>query len=571
MKHPHVEKALKYAQAVVAGKRVACVWVKRACQRHLDDLKRVRRKDFPFRFDEKLAEKACRFAELLPHVKGHWAEPSPGVTGTIVLEPFQCFERICLFGWVEKKTGFLRFREAYIERPRKNAKSTDAAITGLYCLVEMREFGAEVYSGATSEKQAWEVFRPAKQMVDRTPEFQEAYGVQANAKSITVLATGSRFEPIIGKPGDGASPSCSITDEYHEHTDSTQYDTMITGMGARQQPLALIITTAGLNTDSPCYAKHEAAQKMLDGSMPNERLFAIIYTIDDGDDWTQPAALEKANPNIGVSVSRDFLLDQQRKAINDSREQNVFKTKHLNVWCSVRSPWMNMEWWLRQADKELKEDAFKGERCHVAFDLSNRLDIVAQAKVFQRIRTDAKGNPETHYYAFGRCYVPQASVDEPEKRHYQGWAHDGHLIATEGNDCDLDTILADAAQDKQRFQVLAAGVDPWNSIGLTAGLQKMSISVIEIPQQVAHFSESMKAIEEVVKSGRFHHDGNPCFRWQIGNVTVKPDAKDNVFPRKEKPENKIDWPVALIMAMKLAMGGPRPSVYEDRGLVSVDL
>lgn len=542
----HVQRALQYAKQVVAGKVSACLWVRLACQRHLDD---VKRKTWPYRFDVAKAEMACKFAELLPHIKGHWALPQPGKSNTIVLQPFQCFERSMLFGWVEKATGLRRFRVAYIERPRKNAKSTDAAITGLHFLTLDNEFGAEVYSGATSEKQAWEVFKPAKQMAERTPEFLEAYGVEVNAKSLTVTATGGKFEPIIGKPGDGASPSCSITDEYHEHTDSTQFDTMVTGMGARQQPLALVITTAGSNTDSPCYALHERTQKMLNGTQPDERLFGIIYTIDDGDDWTSVAALQKANPNYGVSVAADFLREQQVRAINESREQNVFKTKHLNIWCAVRSPWMNMEWWHRQADPALTPEQFVGERCAMAFDLANRVDLVSGAKLFQK-RIDG----EVHYYYFGRHYVPETAVQEPEKRHYQGWAHDGVLTATDGNDCDLPTILADAKADRLQFLVTGAGVDPWNSIGIRDGLVAMDIPVIEIPQQVAHFSEPMKAIEAAVKDGRFHHTGDPCMTWMMGNVTVKPDAKDNIFPRKERPENKIDGPVALIMAMKLAIG-----------------
>jgi phage terminase large subunit-like protein len=476
---PHVEKALGYIKGVLAGKVPACQWVKLACRRHLNDVKRSKGKDYPYRFEPKLAERACRHAETFPHVKGHWAA-IPG--NHIVLEPFQCFERSMIFGWVEKASGFRRFREVYIERPRKNGKSIDAALTGNYMLTADNEFGAEVYSGATTEKQAWEVFRPARWMAERTPEFQKFYGVEVNAKSLTILKTGGRFEPIIGKPGDGASPSCSITDEYHEHTDSSQYDAMQTGMGARQQPLALVITTAGANMESPCYAMHERAQKMLNGTQPDEKLFAVIYTIDDGDDWTSEAALIKANPNYGVSVGADFLKEQQRKAIADAREQVVFKTKHLNIWCTVRSPWMNMEWWHRQADASLKLEQFIGERCHAADDLASRLDLVSHAMLFERII-----GGEKHWYYFGRHYCPEQTIHEPEKRHYQGWVADGHLVATEGNDCDLARILADTAEDRKRFDIQAEGVDPWNSIGIRDGLQQLAITVVEIPQQVIHF------------------------------------------------------------------------------------
>jgi len=387
-----------------------------------------------------------------------------------------------------------------------------------------------------------------------------------NAKSLTVLATGGRFEPIIGKPGDGASPSLSITDEYHEHMDSTQFDTMVTGMGARQQPLALVITTAGANTDSPCYALHERTQKMLNGTMPDDRLFGIIYTIDDGDDWATEAALIKANPNYGVSVSAEFLRQQLQTAISDSREQNLFKTKHLNLWVTVRSPWMNVQWWNRQANTTLTMEDFLGEPCWDAYDLASRLDLVSRARLFRRML-----DGETHWYYFGKHYVPAATASEPEKRHYRGWIADGYLTETEGNDCDLARIVSDAGADRGRFDIQSAGVDPWNSIGIRDGLQGLGVTVIEVPQQVIHFSEAMKVVEAAIKDGRFHHDGNPCMDWMVGNVTVKPDAKDNIFPRKERPENKIDGPVALFMAMKLAQAGPGPSVYESRGLISVEL
>ena len=183
----------------------------------------------------------------------------------ITLEPWQKFGLTTLFGWV-KSDGLRRYREAYWEIPRKNGKSALASGIGLFCFVGDREFGAEVYSGATTEKQAWEVFRPAKQMVERTPDLKDHFGIEANAKNLCVLADGSRFEPVIGKPGDGSSPSCAIVDEYHEHDSDELYETMLTGMDAREQPLMLAITTAGVNLAGPCYSKRDYVCKVLDGT-----------------------------------------------------------------------------------------------------------------------------------------------------------------------------------------------------------------------------------------------------------------------------------------------------------------
>jgi len=218
MAKPHYSltaTAQQFARDVVRGKMPCCRYVVLACQRHLDDLKKSKERDFPYRFDPDKAEKKLRFIEFLPHTKGEWAQKRQRVK----LEPWQCFGIAVTFGWVRKKNGLRRFRESYWEIPRKNGKSSLAAGVGLGMFCADGEFGAEVYSGATTEKQAWEIFHPARLMVVRTPELKELLGIEVNAANLNRPEDGSRFEPIIGNPGDGASPSCALVDEYHEHDD----------------------------------------------------------------------------------------------------------------------------------------------------------------------------------------------------------------------------------------------------------------------------------------------------------------------------------------------------------------
>ena len=224
-KHPHCQDAYIYACHVVKGHKPACKWERLACQRFLDDLKS---KKLEYEFDRDRAEKVCRFIEKLPHTKGKWAARKEN----LILGPWQKFIVVNIFGWVDKK-GFRRFRKAYLKIPRKNGKSLLAAAIGIAMFVFDNEFGAEVYSGATTEKQAWEVFQPAKLICQRTPALCQKYGIEVNAKNLCVLANGSKFEPIIGNPGDGSSPSCSIHDEYHEHDTDDQVETMETGIRAR--------------------------------------------------------------------------------------------------------------------------------------------------------------------------------------------------------------------------------------------------------------------------------------------------------------------------------------------------
>ena len=246
----YFDRALDYAAKVITGEIPACEHVINACRRFENDFRRAA-EEKEIWFDAETAEKKCRILEKYPHVKGKWASKGE----TLKLSDWQVFIVCNLFGFKlvkkGKKLNKRRFREAYIEVPRENGKTFFIAGIGLIMLTVDGEFGAEVYCGATSEKQAFEVFTPAKLICQRDAEFREHYGIEANAKTLVVPSNGSKFEPVIGNPGDGASPSCGIADEYHEHKSSDLVDTFITGMGAREQPLMLFITTAGSDMADP--------------------------------------------------------------------------------------------------------------------------------------------------------------------------------------------------------------------------------------------------------------------------------------------------------------------------------
>lgn len=555
----YVATANEYAREVISGRVIACKWVQLACQRHLDDLARAKR-GWAYAFDEAKANRVCRFIEQLPHTKAEWASRRQNIK----LEPWQCFIETSIFGWV--RDNYRRFRIAYVCVPRKNGKSILAAGNGNYMFCADNEFGAEVYSGATSEKQAWEVFRPAKQMVERTQRIKEAFGIQVGAKNMAILANGSRFEPVIGKPGDGASPTCAIVDEYHEHDTDELFDTMRTGMGSRKQPLMLVITTAGSNVAGPCHALQSDVQKVLEGSVERPELFGTIYTVDEADDWTSLESLKKANPNYDVSVFGDFLQTEQANAVRDSRKQNIFKTKHLNIWVGASVAWMNMQKWNSLADASLDQNEFRGLPCYAAVDLSSKLDITARVKVFKK----SVGGKD-HYYAFGDYYLPEERASEPELQHYQKWVHDGHLKTTPGNVIDYETITSDTINDVRNYKIAELGFDPWNAAMFA---QKVTDSTptqtVEIPQQVRTLSDPMKQVEALVIDGRLHHDGNPAMAWMMSNIVAHTDAKENIYPRKERDTNKIDGGVALIMAMSRALvAADKRSIYSTRGLLTL--
>lgn len=547
--HPHVAKANAYVADVLAGRVPACKWVKKACARHVRDLETAKG-DWPFRFDEAKAERVCRFGELMPHVKGKWARKDPTTkrASRITLEPWQCFLLCSIFGWVKKSNGMRRFRKASAYIPRKNAKSTTACIIGWWMFAKDDEPGAEVYSGATSEKQAWEVFGPARQMGVLEPDLVSGVGATINAKSITRLDHNAKFEPVIGKPGDGASPHLAIVDEYHEHPDSTLYDTMKTGMGAREQPLILVISTAGENLSGPCRDDWHDCEQILDGIIEDDTHFAIIWTIDEGTDWTSEAALVMANPNWGVSVNPEIILPDQKAAIRDAAKQAIFKTKHLNQWVSAKSGWINMESW-KNCESALDMEKFAGADCWVGLDAASKVDMTSMVAVFRH---------EEGFACFAKSYIPEETVALPQNAHYRKWQSKGWLTATPGARVDFTVIEDDLRAWGDKFNVQELAFDPKelndfiNRVGLWASFER-----VEVTQGAALISEPMKELEALIATGKIRHNGDPVLTWMASNV-IRKELRGGgpvkyYYPTKAKPENKIDGMVALIMALSRAM------------------
>jgi phage terminase large subunit-like protein len=535
--------AQQYAADVLAGNIPACRYVNLACQRFVDDLER----DWQYEFDRDKANRAIRFMQKLPHTKGKWSAKKQ----TLAFEPWQCFIEANLFGWVHRETRVRRFRESYEEVPRKNGKSIRLAARGLYLFAADGESGAEVYSGATTEKQAYEVFRPAWQMAQRTPALRERFGIElaGNAKNpgaMYVTDDMSRFETLIGKPGDGASPHAALVDEYHEHDTDHMVDAMQTGMGAREQPLLSIITTAGTNLGGPCHLKRRDVIRILERQVEDETIFGIIYGLDDEDDWSDPASLRKANPNYGISVFEDFLLAQLAQARRSSSKQSSFRTKHLNQWVGARALWMNQLIWQRQK-RDVALEQFEGCRCWVAVDLASKKDLAALVMLFER-------NGE--YFVIPRFYAPESALEENER--YRDFAADEELIVTPGSMTDYEFIETDLLKVAGQADVQKIGFDEWQANYLITRLQGTSLGerIVVFNQTVKNMSEPMKEVEARSTARTLWHDGNRVLTWMMGNVAVKPDAKENVYPRKENesdPFCKIDGVVGLIMAMGLAL------------------
>lgn len=546
----HSDAALDYARRVQSGESPACKWARLAVDRQLDDLAREPGDSWPWVFDADRAERPCDFLELLPHIKGKWARERR----LIELDPWQCFILTTVFGWVHRDTGLRRFREVYLEIPRKNAKSTLSSGVALFMLTADGEQGAEVYSAATTRDQARIVFDDAKAMAERTPDMRTYLGVAILQHCITVAATASKFAPLAaeGSTLDGLNVHFAVLDELHAHKTRAVYDVIDTARGAREQSLLWNITTAGTDRGGICYERRTHLTKVLERVIEDQTTFGIIYTIDETDDPMASQSWAKANPNWQVSVLQADMEAAARKAQSMPSALNNFLTKRLNVWVNGDSPWMDMRAWERCADATMSLDDFAGARCYIGLDLAQKKDFAALCLVFERDGT---------WHVFTRLYLNELAVQESGNAHLSGWARSGYVQVTDGDITDFDVVADDLRRYCKQHDVQEIAFDPALSMYFAGKLIEEGLPLVEITQRSLFFTPPLLQVENLVLERKLRFDGNPVMTWMVSNLVVKVSKFSGLrSPTKERPENKIDGVMAMLMALGRAMESDTPDL-----------
>lgn len=550
-------RAEQYAEDVRSGKQIACHWVQQAVERYYRDLDNAVEKGWYF--DRQAAERAINFVEKLKHVKGKWAGKY------LQLEPWQCFILWQIFGW-KMADGTRRFTEAYVEVARKNGKSTLASAVALYMEFADKEMGAEVYSVATTRDQARICFDYAQQMV-RVSDLRDFAVVTRDAIVFERLA--ATYKPLSseGKTLDGKHSHCVICDEYHAHPTDEVYDVMQTSMGARQQPLMFIITTAGLNTSVPCFAYRKTMCQVLDGALDAERNFAIIYTLDDLSEVDDSDMWVKANPCYGVSLGEEWLRDQWEKMKREPNKIANIMTKSFNVWMDAPTVWIPDRAW-SELQSVVPMESLIGKKCIAALDLAAVNDYCSLMLLF---------NEAERYQMLWWFYIPEDKYRQRydlqrENANIEAWVRDGYITVTDGNVTDYDYILADIEKIGQMYDITALAYDPWNSSTVASKLAERGINVQMFTQTIGNFAAPTKEFERLVGLGIVDHYDNPVARWMLSNVVIKEDVNGNRRPDKSKSSEKIDGIVAAIMALGQHMSdnAEQLSVYATRGIVGDD-
>jgi phage terminase large subunit-like protein len=502
-----------------------------------------------FWFDEKAAARVLRFfRQHVRHVDGRGFAGKP-----FIPEPWQ--ERILrdVFGWKRTADDTRRFRTVYLEVPRKNGKTTLAAGLALYLLLCDGEDRPQVYSAAGDRAQARICFESATGMVQKDKRLTDQ--AKCWKHRITGESLGGFYTAVSSEAYSkhGFNASGIIFDELHVQPDRDLWDVLTTSTGARKQPLTIAITTAGHDRSTICWELHNRSLRSMERPDEDPAFYGVVYGAAPEDDWTDEAIWRKANPNLGVSISLDYLREACDAAQRSPDAENTFRNLHLNQWTEQAVRWLPMHAWDKCAEAFTAED-MEGQTCFGGLDLASTRDTNSFSLVFPQ-------DDET-FRVLNWYWAPEDSVTaraEQDRREVLNWGRKKLLTLTEGNVAHFGRIARDIVELCNRFDVRKIAFDGAGpAAALVQQLEELGIDnerLVRFPQTIMQFSGPSKHLETLVCSHRIHHNGDPVLRWMVGNVSIKRDANDNIRPDKDKSSDKIDGVVALIQGLALAFDG----------------
>ncbi len=474
-----------------------------------------------------------------------------------------------VYGTVNKQ-GYRQYRHAYLEIPKKNGKTTLIAGLSLYHLT-CDGPGGQIYCCAADRKQAELVYNAASSMIEQNEDLQEILKITDSRKEIKNTMTGTVMKVLSAEAytKHGINPTVVIFDELHAQPNRELYDTMTFGAGAaRKEPLWWVITTAGDDPDrnSIGWEVHEYAQRLIDGEIEDPIWYARIYNAAEDADIFDEATWHKANPSLGITIDIESVRQEAIAARNSESSERLFRWLRLNQWIALkRIGWQPLTLW-DQTNGQWDLAELVGKKCYIGLDLSSTTDITGECLIFP---------PQegfTDWRVIYEAWIPEDNMRERVRRDhvpYDRWVNQKFLHATPGNIIDYDFVEARILAHAQQYRVQLLATDPWNSRMLTQRLMKSGVEVVEVGQNMANMSPSMKEIERLMKSGQMTHEVNPLARWCFGNINIAVDGNGNIKPMKNKSIERIDLIVAKINAMSVAMKLEKTSVYEERGMRSL--
>jgi phage terminase large subunit-like protein len=518
-----------FIEGIKDGGIPACLHVKNAISRYERDLA-----DSRFYYDEKAVNRVVDFIGHLNHFEGKHAGRK------FILEDWQHFIVANLYGFYWKDTGKRRFQQVYIEVARKNGKTAFASALALYHLIADGEGAAQVLIAANSREQAHICYNLTEKFckgLDPREDYLKRY-----RSDILFDRTDSKLKVLAADDTklDGYNCSFGVLDEYHAAATSRVRDVIKSSMAMRVNPLLLTITTAGFDKSLPCYSLRTVCTEVIAGLKEDDSLFAMIFTLDENDDWADSSNWQKANPNLGVTVNEGFIRQQVVQAKNNPSDEVGIMTKNLNMWCDTSETWIPDDYIIR-ASGRLKFEDFKNKDCYIGVDLAAVQDFTAVAYCMEK---DKKKNIIIKYY------LPTESLKgNVNKELYQTWVRQGYLTLTPGNVTDYDYITRDILKASNIVNIDLIYYDRYNATSWAIDATEIGLPLEPYSQTIGNFNAPTRELEKAIMSGDVVIDENPITRFCFRNVELKADHNGNVKPNKGLHSKKIDGVIAAIQAM----------------------
>lgn len=534
-----LDEITAYPRGVLDGTITAGKYIRLACQRFFAFMERD-----DMVFDLAAVERVVTFISHLKHFKGEHAR------AYFKLSPWQVWVVASIYGFKWKASGARVTTNVYLQVARKNGKSTLCAAIAAAELVVSGEEGAEVDVVANSAKQALNLFEFAQYFaasIDPKHKYLQVY-----RHDIRFNATKSKMQVLASKSSslDGLGPSCVCFDEFHEQKDSRLYDVLKSGMGARRNGLFIILTTAGLSTETFCHEMRCNCVDILQGLKTDDTQFSAIFELDTGDDYRDPSTWIKANPNLGVTAIPEKIQEEIVRATNNKTLEGNLKTKNFDMWLSSSDGWLQ-ESDVQAYSQPIDESFFYGREVFVGVDLASTDDLTAVS-----IMAENSGK----YYFKTWYYLPHSALVEKQNRiMYRQWYREKHLKITEGNVTDYSCIIEDLLRLRNAgvtFNKIA--YDKYNSVAWAIQSEAQGLPLEPFSQALWNFNKPCKEFERLFRSGNIVLDSNPITRWCFKNACLKYDHNENCKPVKAGSHNdKIDGTIAILQALGVYLESPR--------------
>ncbi len=529
---------LEYYSKIQSKEIVVC----RKLKRQLDKLVRdINDPNCIYEFDLERANRPIVFIET-------FCKTSKGKVDYIKLDLFQKAFISALFGFVHKETKFRRYKEAFFYVARKNGKSTLLAAILVYMLVADGEAGADCFTVATKKDQAKLVFDEAYKMIQQSSDLNRH--IKKRKSDLYFPATFSKAEALSSDSDtlDGLSGHLIIIDELHSIKSRNLYEVMQQSMSARNQPLLVMITTAGTIRECIFDDIYEYAEKVVNDTIKDERFLTWFYELDSRDEYLDSKKWQKANPALGTIKKQDDLFEKVERAKAYPKNLKGVLVKDFNFRETSNSSWLDFDVVNNNKTFELSE--IHDHYAVAGVDLSSTTDLTCATILVPTIDKELK--------IIQQYFLPSETIEIREKEDkipYTQWHKQGLLTLCEGTKVDYNDVTNwfIKMREEHELYILYVGYDSWNSQYWQQDMENNGFNMEKVIQGARTMSSPMKEMEADLKAKRINYNNNPILKWCLLNTEVKVDDNENIRPVKNNQRKRIDGAVALIDAYVVYM------------------